>query len=117
MYAVILTGSKQYKVAVGDTIEIEKLEQEPKAKVEFDKVLLMANKGDVKIGAPYLKGVKVLGEVVKQSRAKKIEIIKFRRRKNSMTKMGHRQYITSVKITGIKEAGVTETGTKEAAKE
>jgi len=108
MYAVILTGSKQYKVAVGDTIEIEKLEQEPKAKVEFDKVLLLANKDNIKIGAPYLKEVKVVGEVAKQSRAKKIEIIKFRRRKHSMTKMGHRQYITSVKITGIKE--------KEAAK-
>ncbi|MGD9153430.1 MAG: 50S ribosomal protein L21 [Gammaproteobacteria bacterium] len=101
MYAVILTGSKQYKVAVGDTIEIEKLTQEPNDKVEFDQVLLVAKDGDVKIGTPYLEGAKVLGEVVEQSRAKKIEIIKFRRRKHSMKKMGHRQYITSVKITEI----------------
>lgn len=103
MYAVILTGSKQYKVAVGDTIGIEKLEQEPNAQVEFDKVLLVAGKGEIKIGAPYLEGIQVIGEVAKQSRSKKIEIIKFRRRKNSMNKMGHRQYITSVKITEIKE--------------
>lgn len=104
MYAVILTGSKQYKVAVGDTVEIEKLAQEPNDKVEFDQVLLVAKDGDVKIGTPYLEGAKVLGEVVEQSRAKKVEIIKFRRRKHSMKRQGHRQYITSVKITDIKEA-------------
>lgn len=104
MYAVMLTGSKQYKVQIGDTIEIEKLTQEPGDKVEFEQVLLIAKGGDVKVGTPYLEGAKVLAEVVQQSRAKKIEIIKFRRRKHSMKKMGHRQYITSVKITGIKEA-------------
>ncbi|MGD9108731.1 MAG: 50S ribosomal protein L21 [Gammaproteobacteria bacterium] len=103
MYAVILAGSKQCKVAVGDTIEIEKLAQEPNDKIEFDQVLLVAKDGDIKIGTPYLEGAKVLGEVVKQSRAEKIEVIKFRRRKHSMKKMGHRQYITSVKITDIKE--------------
>jgi large subunit ribosomal protein L21 len=103
MYAVIITGGKQYKVQEGDTIKIEKLEQEPKAKVEFDQVLLIANKGKVNIGAPLVTGAKVFGKVVKQSRAKKIEIIKFRRRKHSMKKMGHRQYITSVEITKIQE--------------
>ncbi len=103
MYAVILTGSKQYKIQVGDTIEIERLAQEPNDQIEFDQVLLVAKDGDVKIGTPYLEGAKVLGEVVEQSRAEKIEIIKFRRRKHSMKKMGHRQYVTSVKITDIKE--------------
>lgn len=103
MYAVILTGSKQYKVAVGDTVEIERLAQEPNDEVEFDQVLLVAKDGDVKIGTPYLEGAKVLGKVVEQSRADKIEIIKFRRRKHSMKRQGHRQYITSVKITDIKE--------------
>lgn len=101
MYAVILTGGKQYKVQAGDILKIEKLEQEPGEKFEFDKVLLVGEGDDIKIGNPYLDGAKVSAEIVNQSRGEKLKIVKFRRRKHSMTRKGHRQYITEVKITDI----------------
>lgn len=101
MYAVIVTGGKQYRVSEGDTLKVEKLVVEAGESVEFDKVL-MAGEGDqVKVGAPYLKGGKVTAEVVSNGRGKKIEIIKFRRRKHSRTRQGHRQNFTQIRITGI----------------
>lgn len=101
MYAVIKTGGKQYKVAEGQTVRVEKLEADAGATVEFDQVLMIAEGGDVKVGTPVLEGAKVTAEVESQGRAKKVEIIKFRRRKHSMKRQGHRQYYTDVKITGI----------------
>lgn len=101
MYAVIKTGGKQYKVAEGQTVRVEKLEADAGAAVEFDQVLMIANGDDLKVGAPLVEGAKVTGEVAAQGRAKKVEIIKFRRRKHSMKRQGHRQYYTDVKITGI----------------
>ncbi|EDY87165.1 ribosomal protein L21 [gamma proteobacterium HTCC5015] len=101
MYAVIKTGGKQYKVAEGQTVRVEKLDVESGAAVEFDEVLMIANGDDVKVGAPAIEGATVKGEVASQGRAKKVEIIKFRRRKHSMKRQGHRQYYTDVKITGI----------------
>jgi large subunit ribosomal protein L21 len=100
MYAVIHTGGKQYKVAPGEHLRIEKIEGDKGAKVSFDKVLLIG--GDsVKIGRPYVEGAKVNAEIVVQDRAKKIIVFKLRRRKNYRRKYGHRQPFTEIKITGI----------------
>ena len=101
MYAVIKNGGKQYKVAEGQTVRIEKLDADTGAAVEFDEVLMIANGDDLKVGTPTVEGAKVTAEVASQGRAKKVEIIKFRRRKHSMKRQGHRQYYTEVKITGI----------------
>jgi large subunit ribosomal protein L21 len=101
MYAVIATGGKQYRVAEGDVVRIEKLEAELGASVEFDKVLLVSNGGDVKIGAPLLAGSKVSGVVHKHGKGDKKVIVKFRRRKHYMRQGTHRQFFTDVKITGI----------------
>ena len=101
MYAVIVTGGKQYKVAEGDYLKIEKLEEATGANITFDRVLLVGNGEDVKIGAPVVEGAKVTAEVIAQGRHDKIRIIKFRRRKHSMKRQGHRQWFTEIKITGI----------------
>jgi large subunit ribosomal protein L21 len=101
MYAVIVTGGKQYKVTEGQVLKIEKLAIDEGAKVEFDQVLMVGQEGDMKVGTPHVEGAKVSAEVVSQGRAKKIRIIKFKRRKHHMKQMGHRQYFTEVKITGI----------------
>ena len=101
MYAVIATGGKQYRVAEGDVVRIEKLEAELGASVEFDKVLLVSNGSDVKIGAPLLAGSKVSGVVHKHGKGDKKVIVKFRRRKHYMRQGTHRQFFTDVKITGI----------------
>ena len=101
MYAVIVTGGKQYKVAEGEFLKIEKLEIPTGEAVTFDRVLLVGNSEDVKIGAPVVEGAKVTAEVVAQGRHDKVSIIKFRRRKHSRKQMGHRQSYTELKITGI----------------
>ena len=101
MYAVIATGGKQYRVAEGDVVRVEKLEGEPGAAVEFDKVLLVGEGADVKVGAPYVAGSKVTGTVQTHGKGDKIVIVKFRRRKHYMRQGTHRQQYTEVKITGI----------------
>jgi large subunit ribosomal protein L21 len=101
MYAVIVTGGKQYKVAEGEFLKIEKLEVATGEAVTFDRVLLVGNGDDVKIGAPVVDGAKVVAEVVSQGRHDKVRIIKFRRRKHHMKRQGHRQWFTEIKITGI----------------
>ena len=102
MYAVFVSGGKQHRVREGETIKLEKIETETGGTIEFDRVLLAGEGDDVKIGTPNLDGAKVTAEVVNHGRHDKIQIIKFRRRKHSMTQMGHRQWYTEVKITGIK---------------
>ena len=98
MYAVIVTGGKQYKVSEGDVIEVEKLEGEAGAKVEFPAI--MAVDGDtVTVGGDVK--VKVSGEIVKQGKTKKIVVFKYKAKKNERVKNGHRQAFTKVKITGI----------------
>ena len=100
MYAVIATGGKQYRVAEGDVVRLEKLTAEAGASVEFDKVLMVG--GDtIKIGTPLLAGSKVTAEVIAHGRHKKIKIIKFNRRKHYRRETGHRQWFTEVKITAI----------------
>lgn len=104
MYAVIVSGGKQYRVAQGDRVKLEKLPNATDAAVEFDKVLMIADGDNVKIGAPFLSGSKVAGVVVSHGRGKKIRIVKMRRRKNSRRTTGHRQSYTEVKITSIAAA-------------
>ena len=101
MYAVIKTGGKQYRVSPGQTLKVEKLPQAVGEAVVFDKVLMVAEGEDVKVGKPHLSGAEVSAEVIEQGRAKKIKIIKFKRRKHHMKCQGHRQYFTEVKITDI----------------
>ena len=103
MYAVIKTGGKQYKVAQGDKLRIEKLPANVGDTVTFDEVLLVGSVGGdaLKIGAPLVAGAKVEAKVIAQDRAKKIIVFKFRRRKNYRRKNGHRQPFTALEITGI----------------
>ncbi|PSJ38691.1 50S ribosomal protein L21 [Zobellella taiwanensis] len=101
MYAVIQSGGKQHRVAEGQVIRLEKLDVETGASVEFDKVLMVAQGEDVKVGVPYVDGSKVTAEVVAHGRGKKVKIVKFRRRKHSRKQQGHRQWFTEVKITAI----------------
>jgi large subunit ribosomal protein L21 len=101
MYAVIVTGGKQYRVEEGQTLKVEKIETATGETVALEKVLLVGNGDDVKIGQPVVEGAKVTAEVVAHGRHKKVKIIKFRRRKHSMKQMGHRQWFTELKITGI----------------
>ena len=101
MYAVIVSGGKQHRVEEGETLKLEKLNLEVGASVDFDRVLLVVNGGDVNIGAPVVEGAKVSAEIVSHGRGKKVRIMKFKRRKHHMKQMGHRQWFTEVKITGI----------------
>lgn len=100
-YAIIESGGKQHRVKVGQRVRFEKIESELGETVTFDKVLLVSNGSDVTVGAPYVSGANVTADVLSHGRAKKIMIIKLRRRKNSRRRQGHRQYFTEFKITGI----------------
>ena len=101
MYAVIVTGGKQYKVTEGEYLKVEKLELAAGEALTFDRVLLVGNGDDVTIGAPVVEGAKVSAEVVSQGRHDKVTIIKFRRRKHHMKRQGHRKWFTEIKIAGI----------------
>ena len=101
MYAVIATGGKQYRVTKDATLRVEKLDAEVGATVEFGEVLLMGSGADVKLGAPLLKGSKVVATVVRHGKGDKVTIVKFRRRKHYLRQGTHRQHYTQVKITGI----------------
>lgn len=101
MYAVIVTGGKQYRVSQGDKVRVEKLDVAEGDSVELDKVLMVVDGDDIKIGAPVLEGGKVTAEVKAHGRGDKVEIIKFRRRKHHMKRQGHRQAYTELEITGI----------------
>lgn len=101
MYAIMKSGGKQYRVQEGQLIKLESLNAEPGSKVEFDSVLMVVKGEDHQVGAPFLSGVKVTAEVVRHDRHRKIEILKFKRRKHHMKRMGHRQNFTEVKITDI----------------
>ena len=102
MYAIIEACGKQYKVVEGDVVFFEKLDAEEGKKVNFDKVILVSDEKEVKVGNPYVKGVKVEGKVVAHGKGKKIIVFKIRTKKNERTKQGHRQPYTKVEITAIK---------------
>lgn len=102
MYAVIKTGGKQYRVAQGDKLRVEKLVGNIGDTVTLGEVLLVGEGDGVKIGTPVVGGAKVEAKIVAQDRGPKITIFKFRRRKNYRRKSGHRQPFTALEITGIK---------------
>ena len=101
MYAVIVTGGKQYRVQKGDVIYVEKLPAEAGNEVTFDQVLAVGEDGAVKFGTPVVEGASVKGNVEKQDKGKKLYILRYRAKKGSMRKIGHRQPFTKVTITEI----------------
>ena len=101
MYAVIETGGKQYRVSTEDLLKIEKLDKEVGDTAVFDKVLMIVDGDDVKIGNPYIDGAKVEAEVTAQDKHKKVIIYKYRAKKHSRRKQGHRQPYTEIKIKSI----------------
>ena len=99
MFSIIETGGKQYKVKEGDKIKVEKLDGEAGTEVIFDRVLLkVSDEDNVEIGQPYLKDVKVIGEITNQGRNKKLIVYKYKPKKRERTKKGHRQMFTEVLI-------------------
>ncbi|HKJ95638.1 MAG TPA: 50S ribosomal protein L21 [Gammaproteobacteria bacterium] len=101
MYAVIKTGGKQYRVAQGDKLRVERLDAAEGEQVELSEVLLIADGDDVKVGTPRIEGGKVEATVRAHGRHDKIEVVKFRRRKHHQKRTGHRQGYTELEITGI----------------
>jgi large subunit ribosomal protein L21 len=101
MYAVIITGGKQYRVSEGDVIYIEKLDVSAEEKVVFDKVLSVSKDDSLTIGTPLLEGAKVNGTIIKNGKSKKITVFTYRAKKGSKRKMGHRQQYTKVQIDTI----------------
>ena len=101
MYAIIKTGGKQYKVAPGDVIYIEKLNAEAESDVTFDEVLAVGNDDGIKVGTPNVEGATVSGKVVKNGKGKKITVMTYKPKKNEKRKMGHRQPYTKVEITAV----------------
>ncbi|MDB6054670.1 MAG: rplU [Verrucomicrobiales bacterium] len=102
MYAVIETGSKQYRVTAGDTLEVERLAVEAGQPFTFDRVLLVSNEGKVTVGAPTIASASIVADVVEHIRGEKKVAFKMRRRKGYHRKVGHRQELTVVKIKEIK---------------
>ena len=100
MYAVLVTGGKQYRVMQGETLRVELLEAEAGSEIKFDNVLMLGDGAGVTLGAA-LKGARVTATVLGHGRADKIRIVKFRRRKHHRKQMGHRQHYTEIQITGI----------------
>jgi len=101
MYAVIVTGGKQYRVAPGDTLRVEKLDTPAGESIELDRVLMVADGDNIRLGSPYLEGGRVKATVKAHGRGQKVEIIKFRRRKHHMKRQGHRQAYTELEITDV----------------
>ncbi|BAN68524.1 50S ribosomal protein L21 [endosymbiont of unidentified scaly snail isolate Monju] len=101
MYAVIQTGGKQYRVSEGTTLRVEKIAADEGASIEIDKVLMVADGDDIKVGAPYVEGGKVTATVKAHGKGKKVRIIKFKRRKHHLKRQGHRQAYTEIEVTGI----------------
>ena len=101
MYAVIKAGGRQYRVSKGDVIYIDKVNQEADSAISFD-VLMIGGDGEVKVGNPVLEGAKVEGKVLAQVKGEKIVVYKYKSKKDSKRKIGHRQPYTKVEITGIK---------------
>lgn len=101
MFAVIATGGKQYRVQEGSVLRIEKLPEAAGASVEFDRVLLVGEGADVKLGKPFIDGGKVTATIESHGKSDKVRIVKFRRRKHYKREKCHRQEYTQIKVTGI----------------
>ena len=102
MYAVVESGGKQFKVSVGDKIQVEKIDKKIGDTIQLDKVLMVSGEEGVKVGKPYISKAKVVGEIIKQDRDAKIYGIKYKRRKKYRKAWGHRQYFTELEIKDIK---------------
>ena len=101
MYAVVSAGGKQYKVQKGETLRIEKIPGEVGSKVTFDKVLMVADGENIRVGQPVIAKAAVQASIVEQDKAKKVLIFKYKRRKRYRRKQGHRQPYTAIRIDGI----------------
>ena len=101
MYAVVVTGGKQYRVMKGEYLRVEKLDVEAGSSVTFDQVLLVGDGDAISVGAPTVAGATVTATIKSHGRGDKVRIVKFRRRKHHRKQMGHRQHYTEIEITGI----------------
>ena len=101
MYAIIVTGGKQYKVTEGDIVFIEKLDVAEGETVTFDQVLAVSKDDQLTVGAPYVEGATVVANVVKNGKSKKIDVIKYKSKKNEKKKIGHRQDYSKIQIEKI----------------
>ena len=117
MYAVVETGGKQYRVAVGDKLRVEKLDVEEGANIQLDRVLMVCNEGKVEVGTPMLNGTAVGATVLTQGRGEKIKVFKFKRRTKYRRTQGHRQSFTQLEITSIGDAGSVPIKAKAAVKD
>jgi len=115
MYAVIKSGGKQHRVVEGETLKVEKIEVATGGTIQFDEVLLVTAGDDINIGTPFVSGAAVKAEIIAHGRGDKVRIIKFRRRKHSMTRQGHRQWFTEIKITEILATGAKAAPAKQTA--
>ncbi len=100
-YAVIQTGGKQYRVAEGDTLSVEKLDIAPGSETQFSEVLLVSGEGGARVGTPFVAGASVTAEVVEQGKAPKVIAYKYKRRKGYHRTVGHRRQLTTLKIKSI----------------
>ena len=116
MYAVVVTGGKQYRVCPGDKIRVEKLGAEAGDSVSLDKVLVIGGEGETMVGAPYVAGAAVEAEVVENGKADKVIIFKYKAKKDYRKKQGHRQPYTELKINGISVNGEMKAKVEEAPK-
>jgi large subunit ribosomal protein L21 len=116
MYAVIVTGGRQYRVMQGETLRVEKLAGDVGAEIKFDQVLLVGSGEDITVGAPLVGGALVAAKIVSHGRGEKVRIIKFRRRKHHQKQMGHRQYYTEIEIGAIQVPGKSDASEKKASK-
>ncbi|MBD3653810.1 50S ribosomal protein L21 [Kangiella sp.] len=116
MYAVIKSGGKQHRVKEGQVVRLEKIEAETGANIDFSEVLMVADGENIQLGTPLVEGAVVSAEVVDHGRAKKVNILKFKRRKHHMKRQGHRQWYTEVKINGIALDGAKPAAKKATAK-
>lgn len=101
MYAIIVTGGKQYKVAAGDTLYIEKLDVEADSEITFDKVIAVGKEDGIVVGAPYVEDATVSAKAIKNGKAKKVVVFTYKSKKNEKRKKGHRQPYTKVEIAAI----------------
>jgi large subunit ribosomal protein L21 len=104
MYAIVKTGGKQFQAKQGDVLIVEKLEGEPGTAVELNEVLMIVEGDQTTVGAPFVQGARVLGEIVRQGKAKKINAFNYKAKKNERKRWGHRQPETHLRITSV-EAG------------
>ena len=118
MYAVVKTGGKQYKVAVGEKLKVEQIPAELDSQIELTEVLMIADGESVKVGAPFIEGAKVTAKVVAHGRGEKVRIFKMRRRKHYQKRQGHRQNFTQIEIVAIAKfqvsSGVLQMASKKA---